>query len=104
MLWPARYVGWSIPREEGAAPRVHAWSAFARSAQTWLLRVTIRASLFHPHRDIESLISGYGTDTTSLPGVEAFPSVEVGRCGFILGVACGAIRWLLPLEVACHRS
>lgn len=49
------------------SPRVYAWSAFAYSAQTWLLRVTIRASLFFPHRDIESLASGCGTDTTSLP-------------------------------------
>lgn len=42
-------------------------------------------TLLHPHSDIESIAFQPASDTTTLPVVEAFPSVEVGRCGFIQG-------------------
>ena len=61
-------------------------------------------TLFHPHPDIESLAFQHRSDTTTLHDVEAFPSVEVGRCGFIQGLCCGALGWLLLLNVACLSS
>lgn len=97
------WAGAGIPREaEPAGARVERFRAIKPkhgccglpSELPYFTRIAI----------LRAFVFGYGTDTTSLPSVEAFPSVEVGRCGFILGFVCGAIRWLLLQEVACHRS